>query len=548
VNYLSFIALYFRTIRHLKIIQIFARIKFKLFTPKLDTCTLPSRSFKFSSQIQSARRETNLFGPNNFILLNQPGDCNDIGWQDQQRSKLWRYNQHYFDDLNAIDAKLRKVWHLGLIDSWINENPPSVGVGWEPYPTSLRIVNWIKWDNAQNQITNKMSESLALQARWLSKRIEWHLLGNHLFANAKALIYAGLYFEGKEARQWLSMGFQILKSQVKEQILIDGGQFELSPMYHALALEDLLDLTNICQNNSHQLTACEFEQLRSWPKIIVKMLNWLKAVSHPDGKISFFNDAAFSIAPENNELISYAKRLGFVSLNPNNGVTDLKHSGLVRLQTDKAVVIFDSAKIAPDYLPGHAHADTLSFEFSIDSQRIFVNSGTSVYGLGKERLRQRGTAAHNTVIVNAQNSSEVWSGFRVGNRARILERESGIEDSEIYAHGTHDGYARKNGGLLHTRKLYLSENSLRVSDIISKPLSADVRYHLHPDIQICCLEGKKAVLIMPNGKKIKLIVDGAKDFNFVQSTWHPEFGASVQSKCLVVKFEGYSCKLVINWD
>ena len=35
---------------------------------------------------------------------------------------------------------------------------------------------------------------------------------------------------------------------------------------------------------------------------------------------------------------------------------------------DKVVAIIDVAKIGPDYLPGHGHADTLSFELSINTQ------------------------------------------------------------------------------------------------------------------------------------------------------------------------------------
>ena len=67
----------------------------------------------------------------------------------------------------------------------------------------------------------------------------------HLFANAKALVFAGLFFEGNEGRKWLNTGLKILEKELREQILEDGGQFELSPMYHALAVEDLLDLINI---------------------------------------------------------------------------------------------------------------------------------------------------------------------------------------------------------------------------------------------------------------------------------------------------------------
>ena len=37
----------------------------------------------------------------------------------------------------------------------------------------------------------------------------------------------------------------ILKKELSEQILPDGGHYELSPMYHSIILEDILDLHNI---------------------------------------------------------------------------------------------------------------------------------------------------------------------------------------------------------------------------------------------------------------------------------------------------------------
>ena len=83
----------------------------------------------------------------------------------------------------------------------------------------------------------------------------------------------------------------------------DGGQFELTPMYHALALEDLLDLINICSANLPKLSREQIQQLEYWKTLIPKMLSWLAVMSHPDGRISFFNDAAFNIAPENEELL-----------------------------------------------------------------------------------------------------------------------------------------------------------------------------------------------------------------------------------------------------
>ena len=55
---------------------------------------------------------------------------------------------------------------------------------------------------------------------------------NHLFANAKALIFAGLFFDDDESEKWLNTGLNILAREMDEQILSDGGHFELSPMYH----------------------------------------------------------------------------------------------------------------------------------------------------------------------------------------------------------------------------------------------------------------------------------------------------------------------------
>ena len=84
-----------------------------------------------------------------------------------------------------------------------------------------------------------------MQVRFLRKRLEIHLLGNHLFANAKALVFAGLYFTGNEADEWLGKGLAILEREVPEQVLRDGGHFERSPMHHGIILEDLLDLLNV---------------------------------------------------------------------------------------------------------------------------------------------------------------------------------------------------------------------------------------------------------------------------------------------------------------
>lgn len=143
-----------------------------------------------------------------FKFLNVTDTVSD--WNDETKAKLWLYNLHYFDDLNQTDWQDRTEIHTHLINTWIEQNPLMEGNGWEPYTISLRSVNWIKWFLAGNDPKDKWLSSLSLQVQALEQQLEYHLLGNHLFANAKALVFAGCYFKGDLASLWLKRGLAIL--------------------------------------------------------------------------------------------------------------------------------------------------------------------------------------------------------------------------------------------------------------------------------------------------------------------------------------------------
>ncbi|WP_346763817.1 alginate lyase family protein [Wenzhouxiangella sp. XN24] len=498
--------------------------------------------------VPCARRCASLVGPGHFQFLGVAGALEEFGWDGPQREKLWRYNQHYFDDLNASKAESRRVWHEYLLEDWVAKNPPPHGSGWEPYPTSLRIVNWIKWILSGNDLPKACEHSLAVQARWLVRRLEFHLLGNHLFANAKALVFAGLYFDGAEAQRWLKTGLRILRREVQEQVLDDGGHFERSTMYHALAVEDILDLCNLASCFSDVLDAEQQAQAEEWRGTVPRMLRWLRAMCHPDGEIAFFNDAALGIAPTPAELYGYSDRLGFPSSLAVERSVWLPDSGYARLSSGDAVVLLDVAPVGPDYLPGHAHADTLSFEMSLGEQRVLVNSGTSCYGASAERLRQRGTAAHNTVLVNGEDSSEVWSGFRVARRAYPIDAEFNDENG-IEVSSAHDGFERLPGGPVHRRAWRLESKCLIVSDSVEGPhTSAEARYHLHPAVEVSPETnegGGRGVL--PDGRVISWRVDKG-DSRIEPTTWHPRFGASESNLCIVLSLDKGQGRICFFWD
>ncbi|MDB4251138.1 heparinase II/III family protein [Amylibacter sp.] len=462
--------------------------------------------------------------------------------------KLWRYNLHYFDDLNAQDSIARIEWQRVLLLRWVRENPPAVGTGWEPYPTSLRIVNWVKWAMAGNTLPSECLGSLAVQARWLSQRLELHLRGNHLFANAKALVFSGLFFDGPEAETWMKKGMRILALEVPEQILSDGGQFERSTMYHALALEDMLDLCNVTAAFADAVPPYWRTTVEDWYSYIGPMRDWLTAMCHPDGEISLFNDAAFGIAPAPVELQRYVDDLGLVTtIGAQMGVIHLAQSGYVRVAQDEMVALLDVAPIGPDYLLGHAHADTLSFELSVFGQRVLVNSGTSCYGLSPERLRQRETAAHNTVVVDEQNSSEVWSGFRVARRARPLGLEI-VREGGVKVVCSHDGYCRLPGQPMHRRQWFFEAASLVVEDSVSGNFGdAEARFHLHPKVILEELDrGVTGRLGLENDRWLTWCVEMG-ELVIEESTYHPCFGISEPSRCLVLHLQDGGSRIQFDW-
>jgi uncharacterized heparinase superfamily protein len=467
-------------------------------------------------------------------------ELDEVGWFGSGVEKLWRYNQHYFDDLNAIGASDRRDWHAGLIARWLSENPAPQGDGWEPYPLSLRMVNWIKAGASGFDLSPDAWQSVAVQARYLSERLEWHLLGNHLLVNAKALILAGLAFEGAEANRWLSTGLGILREQLPEQVLEDGGHFERSPMYHALALEDLFDLINAADAAE---VAEVVRETADWRRTAGRMLFWLRTMSHSDGRLGRFNDTADGVAPSNFEIERYASALGVKGDEVSRErVTHLADSGYARVAWCDAVALLDFAPVGPDYLPGHAHADTLSFELSLHDRLLVVNSGTSCYGLGERRSYERGTAAHSTVEVDGRNSSEVWGGFRVGRRARPLGvRLSGDLSGAVQIRASHDGYRWLPGKPLHSRTWTFISGGLEVRDEISdasKPAVA--RYHLAPGVSLQS-DSPDLWLLRYGGETIARVrVVGGECFEEA-SSFAPEFGQVHAARCLVVRLrDGYA--------
>ncbi|WP_256096786.1 heparinase II/III family protein [Pseudoalteromonas luteoviolacea] len=516
--------------KYLKFKQIYYRVYYRFSKPKFIESGQPSSSeWQWSGPLLNKQ---SLFSNTDVKFLNQAGTIKTpADWNCASKPKLWLYNLHYFDDLSSQDGAQRYTLHRDFIEKWISENPPCSGNGWEPYPISLRLVNWVKWCSVQPQVSPKHLQSMLEQANVLTQQLEYHILGNHLFANAKALTFVGAYLQGENSAQLLAQGIKLLNEELDEQFLADGAHFELSPMYHEILLWDLLELIDLAMtSNRSELTAC----LPKWTGIARKALNWLSSMIHEDGEVSFFNDAAIGIAMQPQQIFSYAHKLGLNHDKINQQLITNQDSGYSRVSYEQYAIIFDHANVGPDYLPGHAHADTLSFELSMGKQRVFVNSGTSLYGTSAERVRQRQTAAHNTVTVLGCDSSQVWSGFRVAKRAYAKLEKSISSTDNVQLVASHNGYLQQSPNVKHTRELLCSPDSVIVSDMLSKQLPACFHLHLHPDVDVIKLSEKE--LKITKDDEVLCLISSAEPINIKDSTWHPEFGKSIANKKIEIEF------------
>jgi hypothetical protein len=455
--------LYYHTLKYLKPRQVFYQVYYRLRKPfRQNTSSLGhAQSFPllFEASIPAAKSVSGT----TFSFLNREKTFDgSIDWDFIEYGKLWCYNLNYFDFLHQEGIEHEHA--VSLMQSFA-DHPHRQGL--EPYPISLRGINWIKYFS-QKKFTNPAFDSLLFSEYDLLYRFpEYHLMGNHLLENGFSLLFAAYYFRHDGFYEKAST---ILRQQLDEQILADGAHFELSPMYHQIILFRLLDCINLLSKNAWKDPAL-IQFLRAKAKVMVA---WLRNVTFRNGDIPMVNDAAFGVAPSSKALFHYAQRMAIEPV-----AVALSASGYRMRRTDGYELFVDVAQIAPDYIPGHAHSDTFSFVLYVQGKPFIVDTGTSTYEKGLLRSLERSTAAHNTVSVNNSEQTQVWSAFRVGRRARILEL---IEDlTGIQA--KHDGYC--GIGVTHSRKWVWRPHGFTLMDDLEGSNCTGVFYlHFAPTVSL----------------------------------------------------------------
>lgn len=511
--------LYYNTLNYVKLsqlyYQLYYRFKTRVYKPVYAETPVDVVQLKFSEGIKypDSRIENK-----SFSFLNLEKYFNEIDWNFSKYGKLWTYNLNYFEFLNQ--ENITREEGLNLILDYISKKE-NLKDGLEPYPISLRGINWIKFLSKNKIRDHKINKELFNHYQRLADNLEYHLLANHLLENVISLLFGAYYFKDN---RFYNKAKVILEKQLNEQILNDGAHFELSPMYHQIILHRILDSYNLVENDHWK----NKELLPFLKEKAEKMLGWLQEICFENGSFPKLNDSADGIAPTTVELQAYASDLGLNRIN-----SRLFDSGYRKFKDSDFEIIMDVGQIAPAYQPGHSHADSLQFVLNYKEEPIIVDTGISTYEKSERRHIERSTSSHNTITVDDKNSSSVWGGFRVAERATVKV----LKDTSNEIEAQHDGYSA--AGILHNRKFSMQNNSLSIEDRVlmnsDKKYQAKGHLHFHPDTEIDLKGG--FVLINDD---LELNIIGAKQIELVAYDYAEGFNKLIKATKIEYTFKKVS--------
>lgn len=453
-----------------------------------------------------------------------------IDWDFAGEGPLWAYHLHYFDW--ARDPALSPEARRRAMLDWIRRHRE--GVGWHAGPLSLRSFAWGKLLATPGALPEDPEARRGILASWadqlatLSARLERHLLANHYLWNLLALAFAGVLLEGRAADAALAHEGG-LRRELDEQIGPDGAHFERSPTYHALLLENVLDLANAMRARPGRAPAA---LERTVEDAAARMAGALVVWTHPDGEIALFGDSAFGVAAPPAAIQRYAQALGLAARPPERpGLLDA--AGFVRLEEGPWSLLASVAGPSPAYQPGHAHCDALSFELCVRGERAVTDTGVAEYIPGPLRDASRATASHATLQVAGAEQAELWGAHRMGGRPAValVRVEPGKRAEAVCS-----GWATPE--VLHRRAFALEEGGVTIEDTLSGP-PAPVRLHLPlaPGLEPQ-LEGARARVPLSGGGALAIELPEAAEWRVVRRPYFPELGRVEERAALEGRAEG----------
>lgn len=421
---------------------------------------------------------------------------------------------------------------LSQMESWIEQNPRWFGVNWRSsLDIAIRSISWL-WTlffllpspALDGSLCRHVLTSLFEQLNHIHRYPSLFSSPNtHLIGEAAALFIAGLVFEGAPHSQaWLARGRDLLVETMDRQVSKKGVHTELSPYYHAYALDFYLQAWILARKNGARLPVWTWDRLRL-------MLEFIRDVARPGGTLPLMGDddggRALALYKEHYGSFEDGLCTGallFAKPDFKGQTQDFHEETLWLLGTEGAntfarlrstqpkirdafyaeagyfiqrtgwtrrdsQLIFDCGGLGS--LGGvHGHADALSVTLFAGGREVLMDPGTFVYNCAPQwRNFFRCTAAHNTVLVDGQDQSVPAGTFRWGVRARAGCVKNASLPEVSLVEGEHDGYSRLTGSVIHRRRvIHIRPDYWLVFDDFrgEGEHEFDLFYHFSPECEI----------------------------------------------------------------
>jgi uncharacterized heparinase superfamily protein len=454
--------------------------------------------------------------------------------------RLFQFHLHYHDWLVplAVRAGTGDTVALEHVVRWLRDwlvscaptSPRALRDAWHPYVIATRLAAWGRVLAVapsvaaadDGRLGEALATSVAQQARRLRTRLERDLRGNHLLRDATGLAWAAYLLDDRFASASARRAAELARAELRQQVLVDGGHVERSPAYHVQAMHDVLDLALILRDDgvAHEARTS-----------LDRMDHWLAAVLHPDGDVPLLNDSSLQGAHELAMLrANVARCLGRTPPAAEHGLVHLTESGLVVHRDSWTTTIVDVGPVGPDWQPGHAHADTLTLELSVGDVRCLVDPGTYGYDADANRSYDRATCTHNCATLDGRDSTEVWSVFRVGARARPIDVRTSVQPPRVTA--GHDGLSPAT---VHRTVSWLG-NACQVVDALgaSAAATASGGWLVAPGWQIVACDVGAWDLVHADGLRVRVSLSASHTLNtaVIDAPWHPRIGVAQPARRL----------------
>jgi hypothetical protein len=391
-----------------------------------------------------------------------------------------------------------------ILDDWIAGNPYALGVNWaiamEPALRTLSLA-WLvyacgrsaAWRDGRGDVLR----ALYLHLEFVERHIERAAInGNHYTADASALAFGGLVLG---VDHWTEMGWTILVDELPRQVHPDGVDFEASSAYHRLVGE-LFALPAILRR-AHGLTVGDEYTAR-----LEAMARFTEAYTGPDGLAPLWGDAddgrALPLGSTVNDhrslpVLARSRAAGNAEaawlVGPDAVVEEwaprtsaaFADGGAYVLRSGGDHVFIDCGPVGLAGRGGHGHNDCLSFEATLDGERLISDSGSYVYtASAAERNRFRATGAHNTPLVDGAEQNRIPESLWQLENDALPER---LLAEPFCFRGSHTGYLRLPSPVRPIRTITLDPeaHALTVVDELEGEGEHDVEipYHLAPGIE-----------------------------------------------------------------